>query len=243
MGFFDRLKKMVGGGGPDETPGDGAEPAAPTAPTSAAAGKKRRGERPPLASPAPPSATLDDAFAARDAGDRGKARAILQAIDRGAGLRTVLRAAAAIEDGDDEEVRSLLPKLAAADAPWRLPLQLAAALGDARGEPYVRRSTALQAPPWAVAWARCAIGDADGKRRALVDLLFADAALARTVAARDLKIEGAHEDATAIARYASLDAGRAALHRFGVEPLITLLGRIDPALVATVAAVAPGGQA
>jgi hypothetical protein len=221
MGFFDRLKKMLGGDGE----GEGEQPT--DAPPSQAPTRKRKGERPPLAQPAPPSATLDDALEARDAGDKEKARAILRSIDRGAGLRTVLRAAAALEAGDEDELAPLVSSLAHADAPWRLHLQLAAAIGDASAASQVARGESLGAPAWAIGWARAATGSDEEKRAALVDLLFADAGFARTVAARDLKIEGAHEDASAIARYASLDAGRVAIRRFGIDPVRALVTRVD----------------
>jgi hypothetical protein len=230
MGFFDRLKKMLGGEG-DAGEGSGAEApskgAGEDGPRSQGPARKRKGERPPLAQPAPPSATLDDALDARDAGDKEKARAILRSIDRGAGLRTVLRAAAALEAKDEDELGPLVASLAHAEAPWRLHLQLAAAMGDDSGAAQVERGKALGAPAWAVGWARAATAGDDEKRAALVDLLFADPGFARTVAARDLKIEGAHEDATAIARYASLDAGRVAIRRFGVDPVRALVARID----------------
>lgn len=221
MGFFDRLKQMLGGG---EGEADAAKGVA-GAPAHGQA-RKRKGERPPLVEPPPPSATLDDAFEARDAGDKAKARAILRSIDRGAGLRTVLRAAAALEDRDEEELTQLLPALTSAESPWRLHLQLATAIGDATAEPHVGRAEQLGAPKWAIAWARTATAGEDEKRRALVDLLFLDAPFARTVAARDLAIEGAHEDSAAIARYASLDAGRVAIRRFGVEAVSALVERM-----------------
>ena len=229
MGFFDRLKKMLGGDASSEE-GEADEASAKgEAPASRAPNRKRKGERPPLAQPAPPSATLDDALEARDAGDKDKARAILRAIDRGAGLRTVLRAAAALEAKDEDELAPLVKSLAHAEAPWRLHLQLAAAMGedDAKATTQLARGEALGAPGWALGWARAATGDEERRRVALVDLLFVDPAFARTVAARDLKIEGAHEDASAIARYAALDAGRAAIRRFGIDPVRALVARID----------------
>jgi hypothetical protein len=201
MGFFDRLKKMLGGDG-EATDADADAEAQEAhskdgAPRSQMPTRKRKGERPPLAQPSAPSATLDDALEARDAGEKEKARAILRSIDRGAGLRTVLRAAAALEAKDEDELAPLVPALAHADA-----------------------------PAWAIGWARTATADDDGRRAALVDLLFSDPTFARTVAARDLKIEGAHEDASAIARYASLDAGRVAIRRFGIDPVRALVARM-----------------
>ena len=228
MGFFDRLKKMLGSESSDAD-ADADTKVAAASPANATAREQRRGRtRPPLGAPPPPTDSLEDALEARDAGDKARARSILQAIDRGAGLRTVLRAAAALEAGDGAEVEELLPKLRAVDAPWRLHLQVAAALGEgAAADRWVEAGAAMDAPIWAVSWARCATSGEEGRRRALVDLLFVDAALARTVAARDLHIEGAHEDPTALARYASLDAGRAAIRRFGSSAVATLMAKID----------------
>src|SRR5580692_5909581 len=98
MGFFDRAKAALG-------LGEG----------------KRTGGRPPLRDlpPASPAASIDDALAAREAGRIEEARAILQAIDRGKGLRTVLRAAAALEAGDAEEARTLASAIAASELGWR----------------------------------------------------------------------------------------------------------------------------
>ncbi len=218
MGFFDRLKKMLGGG-------EEGEPAAEAAPSEKPAARRARKDRPPLAEPPPPSDTIEDVLAARAEGDSKRAREILRSIDRGAGLRTVLRAAAALEAGDLDELREIEAKVMG-DAPWRLLLQTAAALGDARGTKLLEEAAALRAPSWALDWARCAIGDEDARRRALVDLLFVDAALARVVAARDLQIDGVKEDASAIARYAGLDAGRDAIHRFGAPMVLQLLDRV-----------------
>ena len=234
MGFFDRLKKMLGG---DDDPsaaaeGDVAETTAPAA--SARKGSRKPAHRPPLGAPPPPTATLDDALEARDAGDRRKARAILQAIDRGAGLRTVLRAAAALEERDLAEVDTLAAQVLAGDARWRVPLQVAAAYSVeahksasvARAEQLVSRAIDVGAPKFAVAWARATSADEDARRAALVELLFLDAPFARTVAARDLSIDGVHEDGTAIARWASLDAGRAAIRRFGADAVAALLDHL-----------------
>lgn len=223
MGFLDRLKSMLGKGD------DEAAAPAPTSEAGAATtkGPRTKRERPPLAAPPAPSASLDDALDAREKGDRAGSRAILQAIDRGAGLRTVLRAAAALEANDEEELALLLPKLESVEAPWRLDLQVATAISGARAGELIARAERAGAPPWALGWARCATTEGDAQRKALVELLFVDAPIARTVAARDLKLEGVHEDATAIGRYASLDAGRAAVRRFGAEAIVALLDRID----------------
>jgi len=220
MGFFDRLKKMLGGGEeePAVAPSEQEERPSPRS--------KRKGQRPPLNAPPPPSETIEDVLEARAAGDKVRARKILATIDRGQGLRTVLRAAAALEAKDEAEVHELEAKVLG-DAPWRLYLQTAAALGDDRGARFVEGASKLGAPTWAIAWAKAAIGDEEQRRHALVDLLFEDPALARTVAARDLKIAGVREDTSAIERFASLDAGRDAIERFGADLIVALLARIE----------------
>ena len=94
-------------------------------------------------------------LAARDAGDREGAREILREIDRGSGLRTVLRAAAALEAADRREVDESLPAVAAEEPAWRVLLQTAGALDDrARAGALVERARAAGAPAWAIAWSR-----------------------------------------------------------------------------------------
>ena len=56
-----------------------------------------------------------------------------------------------------------------------------------------------------------------------MELLFADAPLARTVAARDLGVEGAVADAEAMARYAGFAHGRDSIRRFGARAVADLL--------------------
>jgi hypothetical protein len=208
MGWLDRTKAALGlgGGGP------------------AGAGEGRgKGERPPLKDlpPASPEATLEDALEARSAGRIEEGRAILRAIDRGKGLRTVLRAAAALEAGDEEEFASLARGIAERESGWRLALQTASALSSDRGparDGLVAFARSHGAPSWALAWA-------DPTLRGKVDLLFADAHLARTVAARDWKIEGAEDDREAIERYAAFAHGREAIGRFGALAVARALGK------------------
>ena len=59
-----------------------------------------------------------------------------------------------------------------------------------------------------------------------MDLLFADAPLARTVAAREWKIEGAEDDREAIERYAAFAHGRDAIRRFGALAVVRILERV-----------------
>jgi hypothetical protein len=174
------------------------------------------------------SATIEDVLTARAAGKLDDARAILAAIDKGQGLRTVLRAAAALEAGDDEEVATLLP-VVRQDAPaWQLRLQVAAALESGRErEHLVTRAAALGAPPWSLAWLRATSADDAEKRQGLVDLLFEDAPLARTVAARDLGIADIKADNDAIRRYAAFAHGRDLIRRFGASHLVLLLAKVD----------------
>ncbi len=209
MGFLDRAKAALGIGGIAKTP-------APHA------GSKSKTGRPalkdiPLAAP---SASLDDALEAREAGRAEEARAILIAIDRGKGLRTVLRAAAALEAGDEDELLKVLPAIEAGDLGWRLALQTACALSldDAQAEVRARLMSFAKgrsAPESLLAWAAAS----------RVDLLFADAALARTVAAREWKVEGAEDDREAVERYATFSHGRDAIRRFGASSVARLVSR------------------
>src|SRR6185436_12758567 len=106
------------------------------------------------------SQSVDDALLAREAGDKAEARRILAEIDRGQGLRTVLRAAAALEAGDEALLRELLAAVGREAEGWKLVLQVAAALGDPAGAaPYVDRAVAERAPLWAIAWTRAMSAD------------------------------------------------------------------------------------
>lgn len=148
-------------------------------------------------------------------------------MDRGKGLRAVLRAAAALEAHDDGEVAELLPGLVGQEPSWQLTLQLATALddGEERRE-RVRDAERLGAPAWAVAWVGALSSDPDGQRQGLVDLLFEDPGLARTVAARDLHVPKVVSDNGAIARYAAFAHGRDVVRRFGAGPIAELLDRL-----------------
>jgi hypothetical protein len=227
MGFLDRAKRFLGlGGAGEEENEEIAPPAAPADPRAAKLEKARgRKDRPPLVD-LPPSAgqTVEDALAAREAGDKREARRILATIDRGAGLRTVLRAAAALEAGDKEELDSLMPAVAAEAEGYRLWLQVAAALGEGEAQvSMMQHALAAEAPAWALAWTRALSADEAARREGLVDLLFADAPLARTVAARDLGVEGAATDSEASARYAAFAHGRDSIRRFDARLVSDLL--------------------
>lgn len=248
MGFLDRVKKLLG---VDSAEDDDEETSTAQGESSASArgagnaeledrraaaarsrgGRGGRGgaqgrERPPLAEAPPPSQSVEDALAAREAGNMAEARRILADIDRGGGLRTVLRAAAALEAGDERELASLLPGVAAEEPRWRLLLQIAAALDDAaRAAALVERASQAGAPAWAVAWSRALSTDATIRREGLVDLLFTDAPLARTVAARDLGAEGVVADPDAAARYAAFVHGRDSIRRFGAGKVADLADR------------------
>ena len=147
------------------------------------------------------SATLDDALVARAAGMLEIARAILAAIDKGRGLRTVLRAAAASEARDEEELGKLLPSVTREQPPWQLPLQVAAALEAGPSRDATRR--AGQSARRTGVGARLAERPCRRRTRAASRvwsiLLFEDAALARTVAARDLSVPHIQPDNDAIA--------------------------------------------
>ena len=223
VGFFDRAKAVFGLQKEARTPGS--TPAQP----ARSDGRKNKADRPPLPDVSgAASATIEDVLVARASGSFDEARALLAAIDKGQGLRTVLRAAAALEAHDEEDVTKLLPLVRKDSPPWQLRLQVAASLepGPER-DALVRRATELGAPPWSIAWLR-ALSPSDEERRAgLVDLLFEDAGLARTVAARDLGFTDIKVDNDAIRRYAAFAHGRDVIRRFGTTHLVALLARAD----------------
>jgi hypothetical protein len=215
MGFFDKAKAALGLG-----------------PSKAARAHKTDG-RPPLRDLPPTVASggsLEDALVAREAGRPDEARKILATLDRGKGLRTVLRAAAALEAEDEEELSPLLIAIKASEPAWSLPLEIASALespGDAqRRAALVELAGADGAPTWALAWTLASSPDEPERNRGMVDLLFADPALARTVAARDWKIEKAVDDREAVERYASFAHARDAIRRFGAVRVAEVLTRV-----------------
>lgn len=233
MGFFDKAKQLLGlGASDDDEPPPAAPSANPRAPSTdpratRLARARGRKDRPPLLEMPPEQGqSVDDALAAREGGDSRGARKILETIDRGGGLRTVLRAAAALEAGDEGELVSLLPQIAVEAEGWKLWLQVAAALGDpGAAQSYLDHAAAEKAPPWALAWARALCENEVVRREGLVELLFADAPLARTVAARDLAVVGAVADGEATARWAAFSHGRESIRRFGAPVVARLLAR------------------
>jgi hypothetical protein len=222
VGFFDKAKAFFGID--KATPKVSESGPAPVDPRR---GRKKDG-RPPLPEvTGGASATVEDALAARDRGSKAEARAILTAIDKGQGLRTVLRAAAALEASDEPELGKLLPAVAAEQPAWQLRLQVAAALEAGQNrDSLIREGVRLGAPAWSVAWLGIGSTDPSQSRSALVDLLFEDAALARTVAARELALPGVKPDNDAIRRYASFAHGRDLIKRFGAVHVFELLGRV-----------------
>jgi hypothetical protein len=149
-------------------------------------------------------------------------------MDRGHGLRAVLRAAAALEARDETELAGLLPALATQEPSWQLTLQLVAALDhdDERRASLVRDAERLGAPRWALAWIAALSADPDAQRQGLVDLLFEDQMLARTVAARDLHVDKVVADNEAIARYSGFAHGRDIVRQFGPASIAGLLDRL-----------------
>jgi hypothetical protein len=230
VSWLDRAKEKLGFGSRTD---QGAEPSERPAkpPSTKAAGTKGKAGRPALPeSVSSPGATLEDALAARAAGHAPEARAILAAIDKGQGLRTVLRAAAALEAGDTEELARLLPGVAGEQPSWHLPLQVAMALEPgARRDALARRAKDSGAPAWALAWVRAVSTEENERREGLVDLLFDDPPLARTVAARDLEIPAVRADNDAVRRYASFAHGRDSIRRFGAAVVADLLERTPQA--------------
>ena len=238
MGFFDKAKRLfgLGDGSEEDAPDADADATRTAAPAPSASRDPRadrlakargRKDRPPLMEMPPEQGqTIDDALAARESGDMRGARKILETIDRGGGLRTVLRAAAALEAGDEGELRPLLPKVAAEAEGWKLWLQVASALGEPKAaQPYLDHAAAEKAPAWALSWARAMADDEAVRREGLVELLFTDAPLARTVAARDLAVTGAVADPEATARWAAFSHGRESIRRFGAPVVADLLAR------------------
>ncbi len=222
VGFLDKARALFG---VDKAAAKTSESG--PAPADGRSGRKKDG-RPPLpVVAAGASATVEDALAARDKGANDEAYAILAAIDKGHGLRTVLRAAAALEAGDEDELAKVLSAVAAEQPAWQLRLQVAAALGDGQERAdLVREGVRLGAPAWSVAWLDVGASDPARSRAALVDLLFEDAALARTVAARELEVPGVHSDNDAVRRYASFAHGRDLIKRFGARHVASLLERV-----------------
>jgi hypothetical protein len=223
MGWLDKAKVMLGILDDEDIADEGA----PRAQKRIDPTRRDREGRPSLDHiEAPPQESLDDVLAARERGDTEEMRRLLERIDRGHGLRVVLRAAAALEAGNERELALLLPNVAKQQPAWKLPLQVAASLSGERAARMARMAEQAGAPPWAMAWARARSRDADERRHGLVDLLFADASLARTVAARELNIAGAEDDAAAGRRYVSFAHGRDCVARFGVEPVADLVERV-----------------
>lgn len=213
MGLLDRLKVMLGVLDEDDLDDGG----------------PRRGERPSLDGiAAAPQEALDDALAAREAGDLERMRQLLRDMDRGRGLRRVLRAAAALEAGDEGELAELLPSVRGEQPAWKLPLQVAATLEDReRARTFLSQAERGGAPAWARAWVRALSPDGLERRAGLVELLFRDAELARTVAARDLGVPEAEAQADALQRYASFAHGRECIRRFGPAAVAALLDRAE----------------
>lgn len=177
-----------------------------------------------------PQETLEDALAAREAGELKEMRRLLRDMDRGRGLRLVLRAAAALENDDERELGQLLPKVRREQPAWRLPLQLAGALDDSeRAQRFVDIAARHDPPAWASAWSRALSSDSKTQRQGLVALLFTDAALARTVAARDLELDDVQADPNASQRYVAFAHGRRCIERFGAEIVADLLERAHAA--------------
>ncbi len=222
MGWLDKAKIALG----ITDPGDAEDDGPPRARKRVTLGRDK-GERPSLDDfEAAPQETLEDVLVARAAGRLDEMRALLKRIDRGRGLRVVLRAAAALEANDEPELRELLPAVANHAPAWKLPLQLAATLDDEDERTRLReRAVADGAPQWALAWMNACDEDPQTQRRGLVELLFSDPALARTVAARDLRVANVAADPEAGKRYVSFAHGRDCIHKFGAELVLRVFTR------------------
>jgi hypothetical protein len=227
VGFLERAKAMLG----MDRPAPGDEEADPPRHSRPAKARARKDGRPPLPEMSVGStATLEDVLTARAAGSFDEARGILAAIDKGQGLRTVLRAAAALEAGDEQELAELLPAVVNEQPAWQLRLQVAAAIeaGPVQ-DALVRQAEHLGAPAWSLSWLRALSSRPEQQREGLVDLLFEDAALARTVASRDLGMAEVKPDHDAVRRYAAFAHGRDIVRRFGPSLLAKLLERASGA--------------
>jgi DNA-binding transcriptional ArsR family regulator len=223
MGFFKKLFGLE-----KDEPETDAPPPAPAERSTAKRDARDRPDRPPLKD-LPPQQTqsVEDALLLREQGDKRGARKLLEEIDKGRGLRVVLRAAAALEAGDEADVRELTKAIEAESEGWRLALQVAGALSDkARAARFSEHAKTAGAPAWALAWARATSADPDTRRAGLVDLLYEDPPLARTVAARDLNVGAITADAEASGRYAGFAHGRDSIRRFGADAVATLLERV-----------------
>lgn len=245
VGFLDRMKHWLGAGEASEEPEEASAQDASghsTEPSNKAGAlseqqKKLQAlrrvreasggrERPVRADIQPPSQSVEDALAEREAGRNASAREILAQIDRGGGLRTVLRAAAALEAKDARELEQLLPAVVKEAQGFRLYLQTASVLSNPeRASALIERAKSKGAPVWAIAWSKVLSKDELKVREALVELLFADPALAKTVAARDLGLEGAVADPEALSRYTSFAHGRDCIRRFGAEQVADLIDK------------------
>ena len=232
MGWLDKLKVRLGVVDPEDIEGEDE----PRAQLRINPRSRDQDGRPPLDDiKPPPQESLEDALKAREAGNLEEMHRLFEQIDVGRGLRTVLRAAAALEAGDDDTLKKLLPRVRGEQPSWRLPLQVAAALcaeesaepgaEDARVETFRKRAEELAAPKWAMAWSDASSDDADRRRHGLVALLFADMALARTVASRDLGMPDVDADNAAASRYTSFAHGRDCIRRFGASIVADLLER------------------
>ena len=87
------------------------------------------------------------------------------------------------------------------------------------------RAQKLGAPAWSIAWLRATSPNDEERRAGLVDLLFEDAPLARTVAARDLALPDIKADNDAIRRYAAFAHGRDSIRRFGADIVAEVVSR------------------
>jgi hypothetical protein len=225
VGFWERARSMLGLGKETGPTPEADKPAPPHAERSQR--RKKKDDRPPLPEVTEAaSATIEDVLAARAAGKTAEARAILAAIDKGQGLRMVLRAAAALEAKDEDELRKLLPAVAKEEPAWQLRLQVAAALEPGQNRETMAKLAAERgAPAWALAWVKALSPDETERRQGLVDLLFEDAALARTVAVRDLDVPNVKADNGSIRRYAAFAHGRDVIKKFGAAQVAELLER------------------
>lgn len=166
--------------------------------------------------------TLDEAVAARAAGDLARARAILDGIDvaRGGGMRRLMRAVAMFESGDAAGARALG---AGAALPGGVAMALARMqLAAAKGRVDEVAGTEAIAD-LARALAARAAKDETGLRRAMAALLFSDPELAALVVSKELGMDAPPSTPRAAERYASIARGRDLFATWGTDGIAAFL--------------------
>lgn len=183
----------------------------------------------------PPGKSLEGALELREQGRADEALELLGEIDQGKGLRRLLRAAALLEAGRDPgslgDTHAQLGGLSIDAARVRTAAGLVVA-GDLDAAEAMLGRVNRGFEPATCAWVRVSIARGasrpDAERQALVELVFADDALARTVAARDLGLSDGEPASAAVERYGAHAFARDAIARFGAASVAKLLSKVAP---------------